>query len=283
MKKKFVKTQELAKLKVIIQDKSETSVKYFNISQMPSFLSSGINSFMFSADSNNLVQNSEILLELIDINGNPIYYEILPILDEANKKLVSIYIYDDTPPGKALITLVGTAKIDEQGNDISNIKNNIRWAKIIDVKPNEKNKSPIIFKKTPTVTIKETFKNISSGSYNNGLTITLSNNDMQYYLIGNNPIVEVSQNLLYKFNEEMIGNSIQFILTASMYSEPIIPINNKVFYFSTTIKNVLTENKILLTDPIIIDTEKTTSDKMLNIWKNDTTNSSNTNNTNNKI
>lgn len=283
MKKKFVKTQELAKLKVIIQDKSETSVKYFNISQMPSFLSSGINSFMFSADSNNLVQNSEILLELIDINGNPIYYEIPPILDEANKKLVSIYIYDDTPPGKALITLVGTAKIDEQGNDISNIKNNIRWAKIIDVKPNEKNKSPIIFKKTPTVTIKETFKNISSGSYNNGLTITLSNNDMQYYLIGNNPIVEVSQNLLYKFNEEMIGNSIQFILTASMYSEPIIPINNKVFYFSTTIKNVLTENKILLTDPIIIDTEKTTSDKMLNIWKNDTTNSSNTNNTNNKI
>lgn len=269
MKKKFVKTQGLAQLKVIIQDKTETSSKYFNISQMPPFLSSGVNSFKFSIDNNNLVKNSEILFELIDAFGNPIYYEIPPILDEANKKMISIYIYNDTPPGKALITLVGTAKTDEQGNDISNIKNNIRWAKIIDVKPNERNNSPVIFKNAPIVTIKETFKNISSGSYNNGLTVTISNNDMQYYLIGNIPIVEISSNLSYKFNKEMIGNQIQFELTSSMYSEPKIPINDKIFYFITTIDDVLTENKIVLTNPIIIDTNQIISTKKSATWQNE--------------
>lgn len=265
MKKQFVKPQGLAKLKVIIQDTTETSSKYFNIAELPPFLSSGLNSFKFSSDNNNLVKGSSIYFEILDVFGNPIYYEIPPILDEANKKLVSIYIYDDTPPGKALITVIGTAKRDINGNDISSIPNNIRWAKLIDVKPNEKNNSPIIFKKAPIVTVNETFKNIASGSYINGSTIFLSNNDMKYTLIGNTPIVETITKT-NKFNKEMIGTPITFKLTASMYSEPKLTVNNKVFIFNTTIADVLTEHKIKLTDPIIIDTEKTIVEEPP-IWK----------------
>lgn len=263
MKKQFVKPQGLAKLKVIIQDTTETSSKYFNVAELPPFLSSGLNSFKFSSDNNNLVKGSSIYFEILDVFGNPIYYEIPPILDEANKKLVSIYIYDDTLPGKALITVIGTAKRDINGNDISSIPNNVRWAKLIDVKPNEKNNSPIIFKKPPTVTVTEVFKNISSGSYTNGCCVTIKNNDMYYTLIGNEAIVDLTTTT-YKFNKEMIGATINFQLTGSMLTEPKIP-DNRIYTFTTTIKDVLSEYKIVLSDPIIIDTERTIIEESI-VW-----------------
>ena len=47
----------------------------FNITKFPDTLTGGKNLFKLKANSNNLVRNSQIHIEVLDYNGNPIYYE----------------------------------------------------------------------------------------------------------------------------------------------------------------------------------------------------------------
>ena len=256
MKKKTLNKQHLSKAAVIIQDTTEHSPNYFNIAGIQDYFSGGINSFRISMNNNNLVKDSRIYVEILDSFDNPIYYESLPIVDDSNMRIISVYVYDDTPHGRGLLCIVGTAKKDKDGNDISNQINNVRWCKKIDIKPKEKNNSPIIFKNEPVVEITELFKPITSGSSPvSGSYITISGSNMDYYIVGNNPIVE-TPDTSYEFNNNMIEMDITFQINGEIcHTEPVLP-NTETYSFTTKIKDVLSSHKIVLKNPIIIYTER---------------------------
>ncbi len=264
MKKSTTIKQNLHNWNVIVQDTSVFSPNYFNLVDIPDKLAGGINSFWISVDNSNLIPNSDIFIEVLDLYGNPIYVEFQQVIDSANKRLISIYIYDDTPAGLALISIVGNAKTDLNGNDISTITNNIRWSKKIDVVPTDKSKSDIYFRKAPQLYVSEILNPITSGSYPvSGSLITLHGTNLNYYLVGNQPIIEIPINS-YSFVPDMVGASVSFKLNSSTNSEPKVQ-SNRQFIFNTIIKEVLSFNKIILRDPIIINTTKYSSQQS-SIW-----------------
>ena len=56
-------------------DTTVNSDKYFNISFFPTQLTGGKNLFKIRANANTLVKDSKIHIEVLDSNGNPLYYD----------------------------------------------------------------------------------------------------------------------------------------------------------------------------------------------------------------
>ena len=55
-------------------DDSPLSNNYFNVVDFPARLTAGKNLIKFNAANTTLVDNSRIHIEILDSNGNPIYY-----------------------------------------------------------------------------------------------------------------------------------------------------------------------------------------------------------------
>ena len=110
--------QKLDKIKPDIIDDSAASSDFFNIVDIPPFLGYGKNSIRIAGSTTNLLQpNSQIQVEVIDSAGNPIYYEIPNKSYSDGSRVITIWVYNDrdnpkenTAPGMATITIIGTAK-----------------------------------------------------------------------------------------------------------------------------------------------------------------------------
>jgi hypothetical protein len=90
----------------ILQDTSLTSPDYFQISEFPLRLTAGKNLFKLRGHPTNLKYWRVLNLEVLDYNGDPIYYEVVNYLDEDKSRIIAIYIYEDTSPGDCTITLI---------------------------------------------------------------------------------------------------------------------------------------------------------------------------------
>ena len=115
--------EELSKLSVYVDDTSPTSTKYFRVSDVPEVLQKGKNLLRISAHPTNLVEGSQILVDVRDSSGNPIYFEIPDYLEEDKSRAISIWIYhdkgdDNTANGEATITLVGTSNVGNNGEPV---------------------------------------------------------------------------------------------------------------------------------------------------------------------
>ena len=92
------------------RDTKPYSPDYFQIFNIPDRIYLGKSSFRLNINLNNMVIGSRIFIELLDVNGNPIYYSISDKKMDDRSKIISIEIYDSTPNGIATLYIAGKCK-----------------------------------------------------------------------------------------------------------------------------------------------------------------------------
>jgi hypothetical protein len=76
MSKKEIHYQGLAELSVIVEDTSALSPDYFKVTHLPTELTAGLNTFKFKGQPSLFPENTDVYIEILDANGEPIYYEV---------------------------------------------------------------------------------------------------------------------------------------------------------------------------------------------------------------
>ncbi len=151
-------------------DTSLTSPDYFRISEFPTRLTAGKNLFKLLGNPTTLKVGGYLNLEILDYNGDPIYYEIIDYIDEDTSRVIAIYIYEDTSPGDCTITLLSEAVTINNTFVPAEWQNkpNIRWTRSVSVNPNVSNVSEIIFETEPELIVEEIIGVQLDRTYANG-------------------------------------------------------------------------------------------------------------------
>ncbi len=134
--------------------KEDTDNSIFRIINIPSVFPSGKTYFIILG-SDLLKQETDLKIEILDVEGNVVYHEI-PFYLESAGRAVSIWVYEDTPIGEAILTIMGELKNvpdDWKGTY------NVRTQQKIVLNPYLVNNSPIRFEKNPIISVYEIFKN----------------------------------------------------------------------------------------------------------------------------
>lgn len=156
MKKTRLKSNLIANINEIpFVDTELYSPKYFAIYDVPDRLYLGKSSFRISVNPKNLVKDSRIYVDVLDSQGNPIYYEIGDKLLSDNSRLVTIEIYDDSVIGVGRIILAGRCtqyngvpiKTTASELDIPNLL----YVHDVLISPDKTTDDEIIFANNPTV------------------------------------------------------------------------------------------------------------------------------------
>ena len=188
----YVGLRELSTIQ--IRDNTPFSDDYFNITKFPDILTGGKNLFKIKANSDALVQNSQVHIEVLDSNGNPIYYEPLNYIESDGTRVIGIWIYPDTPTGTATVYVGGRAKQNiETGQNYRSSQNinsphyfnlpNILWKRTVTVAPNQFNTTEIIFTNQPQLTAREVIQpylqpinltNVAVQKPGTGMTVTVN-------------------------------------------------------------------------------------------------------------
>ena len=159
--------QDLGQYDVYIEDTSVNS-DYFAITRLPQYFTGGRNSFLIGG-SEYLQNGSEILIEILDEEGNPVFETLVPNYIEGNSRMISVEVYDTISPGIGTLVIMGKAVRTLGGQQIPDEWKdtyNVRWSKKILIDYNLKNLSPIKFLSAPEITVVENrFYNINSSSY----------------------------------------------------------------------------------------------------------------------
>jgi hypothetical protein len=105
-------------------DTSADSKNYFRLRNIPNEFCIGVNYFNI-LPSNLFVPNTPLLIDILDSQGNALYYEISRTVNNDNSRLISVHIYKETPPGNITIYLAGTLKKSPITNEVldSNLLN----------------------------------------------------------------------------------------------------------------------------------------------------------------
>jgi len=130
---------------------------YFNISQLPNVLTAGRNGFLILG-SENLITTTDVLVEILDFNGNSVFIQPIVNYQEGLSRLLSIEVYEDTPPGMARLTIVGEVAFDQDGQrppDEWVGAYNVKWSTNVFINPSQNNTSKIRLKKFPSVNVTE--------------------------------------------------------------------------------------------------------------------------------
>jgi hypothetical protein len=170
--KKFPETltTNLTTFQTYINDDSPNS-RYFRVTEFKDTFSGGKNGFLIEG-SEHLKETTEIKIQILDVAGNPVYYEPgngVPEYYEGISKLIAVYVYEDTPIGSAKITILGELKtfvddngivqdIPEQWRDVYNVK----WERDFQINKLLANEDKVRFYRRPEVTINEIVKPIFS-------------------------------------------------------------------------------------------------------------------------
>ncbi len=163
-------TQNLTTFQTYINDTTANS-RYFRITEFKDTFTGGKNGFLIEG-SEHLKETTEVKIEILDVNGNPVYYEPgngVPEYYEGVSKLIAVYIYEDTPIGQAKITILGELKtfvddngivqnIPEQWRDVYNVK----WEREFQINKLLSNEDKVRFYRRPEVSINEIVKPIFS-------------------------------------------------------------------------------------------------------------------------
>lgn len=174
----FRRTSEfrnLAQYDVYVEDTSPTS-DYFQVTNLPPLFTGGRNSFLV-AGSSVLEDRSEILVEVIDASGRPIFSTMVAGYSEGTAKMISVDVHGhshmsgerNTAEGFATIIIMGKARYTIDGQPMPTQwqgKYNVRWTKRIMVQPTAKNISPLRLEFLPQVTVEENrFLNVATASF----------------------------------------------------------------------------------------------------------------------
>ena len=170
--KKFSPFQNLSNFSTFVDDDNPNS-EYFKITEFKETFTGGKNGFLIEGCPE-LKESSEIKIELLDVEGNPIYFEPgdgIPEYYEGTSKLISVHVYEDTPIGLGKITILGELKqYKDSFGALVDIPNewkgvyNVKWEKTFNVNRNLANETTVRFYKRPAVSITELVKPIFNKS-----------------------------------------------------------------------------------------------------------------------
>ena len=166
----------LNEIPVLISDTAPYS-EYFKVSDVPETLTSGKNFFKIYGNAELLKKNTEILVEVTDANGDPIYHHVNKYIDSNGSRVISIYVYSDTPAGMGRLTILGVAETRPNGNSVPSSwaeRYNVKWTSVLAVSPEKPNNSEIIFENAPSATIVERIREFSQYEYVGGTMVTQS-------------------------------------------------------------------------------------------------------------
>ena len=169
--KKYSPLQNLSSFQTFIIDENPNS-DYFRITEFKDTFTGGKNGFLIEG-SEYLKESTEIKVEILDVNGDPIYYEPgngIPEYYEGISKLIAVYIYNDTPIGLGKVTVLGELKQYDDNGVIREIPDqwkgsyNVKWERTFQINKNISNEDRVRFYKRPKVTIDEINKPIFSNN-----------------------------------------------------------------------------------------------------------------------
>ena len=197
--------------RVAIEDNSPLSEEFFGLNDFPKYLGEGKNSFRIRPRVGSLKPNTQIDVEIIDANGNPIYWEIPSYKDDDQSRLISIWVYDvadrkyNTPDGPCEVIIVGTLPDDQK----------VRWTRVVDVVKNKKSVSEVVFKEIPKGNVSASIEVFSDVPQTGGaLTRTIESGQFTYKksIYGDDVSFEASTGII---NGEMISGSLELDLTST--------------------------------------------------------------------
>lgn len=139
-----------------IEDTSELSPNYFDITSFPSTVGGGKYIIVLRGNQTNLRLDSIVDIEIVDSSGKNIFAEVLDYTDRFNNYYISFDVYDITSPGFATAYLVGEALFDLSGNPVPQNQTgapNVRWQRSFEVLPYERNNAELFFTQPPSVTV----------------------------------------------------------------------------------------------------------------------------------
>ena len=163
--KKFgdTRSEKLSTFQTFLVDDNPNST-YFRISEFKDTFSGGKNGFLIEG-SEFLKETTEIKIEILDVEGNPIYFEPgdgIPEYYEGVSKLISVHIYEDVPIGIGKITILGELKnYLDSGDVIRPIPDdwkglyNVKWDRDFKINRLLSNEDKVRFYRRPVIEIDE--------------------------------------------------------------------------------------------------------------------------------
>ena len=246
MKQKTPVYRNLRSIPVYFEDTSLTSDELFKITEFPLRLTAGKNIFKLQGNPINLNNGSYLNIEILDYNGDPIYNEVTSVITEDDSRIVSVYIYSDTPPGDADVTLITTANtiygqsVPAEWKD----KPNVRWSRKVPVNPTQENTTEIIFETLPTLNLKEQVGVQLNRTYTTTQYPTYSTGKVQYISKNSQPVLIINGG---SFKSQMEGGTVTILAPVNPLPTP--------YYSAGTIPYTSTIKKVLSTSSILLDTE----------------------------
>jgi hypothetical protein len=224
--------QNLAQFRVWIED-TEPNSRYFQISQLPDVLTGGKNAFLI-AGAPELVPTTEVKMELIDANGNTIFLQPIKNYAEGLSRVVSIEVYEDTPPGPAILTILGQLRQDANGNTPPTEfakSYNVRFQKQFVVSPRQANTTLIRLFDRPALEVSELLVPFRSAIP--GDTIVLNTGSIVVSQIipnivaGQAQIRTVVQATGFEFDRNFLGGKFATLINGQEFSSSIASIYSK--------------------------------------------------------
>lgn len=168
--KSFSPFQNLSNFSTFIVDRNPNS-DFFRITEFKETFSGGKNGFLIEG-SEFLKETTEVKIEILDVEGNPVYFEPgkgIPDYYEGVSSLVSVHVYPDTPIGIGKITILGELKeYTNENGTVLPIPNewkgvyNVKWERTFKINRNISNEDTVRFYRRPLVSITELVKPIFS-------------------------------------------------------------------------------------------------------------------------
>ena len=250
--KSFSPKQNLSSFVTFLNDTDPNS-RYFRISEFGETFTGGRNGFLIEG-SEFLKPSTEVKIEILDVNNNPIYFtpgDGIPEYYEGVSKLISVEVYDDTPIGLGKITILGELQkyVNEDGNVVDVPDEwkgvyNVKWEKEFKINKNLSNESIVRFVKRPKVSITELEKPIFSKTIPQVTQTGIASGEPSIPAKGTN-LSNYTAGTLYKIN---ITDSSNF---TSSIDENIISFPS--IGYNPTVKEVLSEKTVLVDVPFTVD------------------------------
>lgn len=261
--------QNLNRVPILIEDTSQESV-YFNIKQLNSYFTGGRNAILITGTAL-LELNTEIFIEILDVNGNPIYVEAIKNFSEGGSRVIVVEIYENTPRGSAILTILGTAGRLANGNPIPQEwvrRRNVRWQKKLIIEPRNENTTPIRLKRQPELFVTElqaTASLLSQSFVDEGANFTLTPktflNSQRGYVVTNKSAIGFGS---YQKSPKVTGS---LFLETRTYTITIPPITSSYTVTASETTSVDLPLSLLNSTSSFTDTNITSSitGRLLNI------------------
>jgi len=222
--KKYSPEQKLSSFQTFLTDDNPNS-DYFRITEFKDTFTGGKNGFLIEG-SEYLKETTEIKIEILDVDGNPIFYEPakgIPEYYEGISSLIAVYIYNDTPIGLGKITVLGELKKYDDNGVIRDVPNqwkgtyNVKWERTFQINKILSNEDRVRFFKRPKINIDEINKPIFNNN-SNLITQTGNVNGIPLAPTAGTSLAEFSLPTSYRLNitngnnwtGSIDGNNIEF-------------------------------------------------------------------------